>query len=52
MNPYTRECESFAESTLSGKRQIDVNSGEKGQQIIRVMDAAYESARIGRFVPV
>lgn len=52
INPYTRQCELFAESILSGKEQVDVNSGESGLHILRVMEAAYESGRSGRFVEV
>lgn len=52
INPYTRECEVLAESILAGKKQAEVNSGEGGLQIIQIMEAAYESARTGRFINV
>ncbi len=52
VNPYTRECDVFAESVLAGRTKPEVNSGESGLHIIRVMEAAYESARTGRIIPV
>ncbi len=50
VNPYMSECEGFAQSVLTGKKQSDENSGEKGLHIVQVMEAAYEAARTGRFV--
>jgi predicted dehydrogenase len=52
VNPYTRECEVFAESVLAGRTAAEVNSGESGLHIIRVMEAAYASALTGRFTLV
>jgi predicted dehydrogenase len=52
VNPYTCECEVFAESILAGRTTPEFNSGERGLHIIRVMEAAYASAKSGSFIEI
>jgi len=52
VNPYTRECELFAEAVLEGARSPKVNDAEHGLHILEVAEAAYRSARENRFVEV
>ena len=45
-NPYTAECEYFANCILSGKAP-EVNTGENAIRIMRITQKAYESASDG-----
>ena len=51
VNPYTAEFEYFADCILQG-RPPETNTGEQGLHILRLVEAAYRSARTGRFVEV
>lgn len=51
VNPYTAQFDYFADCVLNGTPP-EINSGEHGLHILRVAEAAYESAREGRFVDV
>jgi predicted dehydrogenase len=52
VNPFQAECEEFSRLVLSGERETMINSGAHGVHILRVVEAAYQSARTGRFLPV
>ncbi len=47
VNPYTAECESFAECVLNG-REPAVNGPENAIRVLRIAEMAYASARDGR----
>jgi predicted dehydrogenase len=51
VNPYTAQFECFAECVLTGTPPT-INTGEHGVHVLRVAEAAYASARDGRFVDV
>ncbi len=51
VNMYTAECRSFAECILEGK-PVEINDGEHGLHIIRLVEAAYRSAQSGHFEEV
>jgi predicted dehydrogenase len=51
VNPYTAECEYFADCVLNGK-PLEINTAENGLHILRLTEAAYAFARDGRFVEV
>jgi len=51
VNPYTEECRYFADCILNG-RPPEINDGENAIHILRVTEAAYASARDGRFYEV
>jgi len=51
VNPYTAECEYFADCVLN-KRPPEINAADRGLHILRLVEAAYASARDGRIVEV
>ncbi|MGQ9575336.1 MAG: Gfo/Idh/MocA family protein [Thermoguttaceae bacterium] len=51
INPYTAECEYFAECVLRG-RQPAINNSQNALHILAVMEAAYASARSHRMIAV
>jgi len=52
VNPYTRECELFAEAVLEGARSVKINDADHGLHILEVAEAAYRSSRENRFIEV
>jgi len=52
VNPYTRECELFADAVLEGAGTVKVNDPDHGLHIVEVAEAAYRSAREGRIIEV
>jgi predicted dehydrogenase len=51
VNPYTAECEYFAECVLKGQPP-QLNGAENALRIMSLLDKAYLSAREGRFVQI
>lgn len=51
VNPYTAECDYFAECILAG-RQPAINDGANALRITALAEKAYASCREGRFVDV
>ena len=51
VDPYTAECEYFAECVLAG-REPAINGADNALRILRLTDTAYEAAKRGQFVNV
>ncbi len=51
IDPYEAECAYFAEC-VTRARPLEINDGENALRILRIVEAAYESSRTGRFVTV
>jgi predicted dehydrogenase len=51
VNPYTAECEYFADCILKGKAP-EINTADDGLHILRLTEAAYASAKDGRLMEV
>jgi predicted dehydrogenase len=51
VNPYTAECEHFADAILRG-RPPELNGPENALRILKLMEKAYESARKGKMIRV
>ena len=51
VNPYTAECDYFAECILSG-RPPAINHGKNALHVMLLAEKAYQSARVKRFVTV
>lgn len=51
VNPYTAECEYFASCVLQG-RSPELNGADNALRIMKLMEAAYASAKAGRIVDV
>ena len=49
VNPYTAECEYFADCVLGG-RPPEINGAENALRVLRLAEAAYRSAREGQVV--
>lgn len=51
INPYTAECEYFADCILKGK-EPEINNIENALHILKVTEAAYKSYRTKKFIKV
>jgi predicted dehydrogenase len=51
VDPYTAECEYFAECVLSG-RAPEINTGAQGVRVVRIAELAYEACRTNRILEV